>query len=531
MKIKAVITKPHGNFKVGDQVEVTAEEFAVLASEGLAITLSEHQASEAVKAKDASIKANDKSRIEQAVVRAKARNGIEAKDDAVLAKHLAHFEKGAPADMIVEFIDAIPGKDEKVLATQTTAFQQDLNGHSPSGRVQLQGVDVRDAAIKACDIRKPIDGLVRGGKIKEAIALSSESSIILASHIMPMVKAGQDFMLKDVVRAADVTDANVGTIAGSLVLMRNLGFLKNMINFMPFISTDLRNEPALFNQPVFSRYITPPAITSYNTTTGWADSTPSATDVTVTMNKHNGVQITFNTQLLGSTVRALFAEQLGAQTYALGEQVVKDFLTALFGATWTGTVNAISLGDPANFNLKSFVTLKNRMTLAKLPAVGRFGLFHPVYHDAVLQDSNLVTAKAIMSLINKDISAIESGDLPMIYGIKPLESQLALATNGTLGAASIGGDGSVSFGANNQVGFLGNMASMLMVARVPQDYTQAFKDIPATAAIEVVTDPDSGLSMLNCKYVNHQLASVTNRLSLMYGFAQGDPRQGIILKP
>jgi len=145
-----------------------------------------------------------------------------------------------------------------------------------------------------------------------------------------------------------------------------------------------------------------------------------------------------------------------------------------------------------------------------------------------------VSAKAITALVNKDLTALESAELPTLYGIKPLESQLSSAVNGTLTSPNISSDGtSVDFATAgiNQVGFLGNMSSMLMAARVPQDYTQAFKDIPATAAIEVVTDPDSGLSMLNCRYVNHQLAQVTNRLSLMYGFGQGDPRQGIILAP
>ena len=71
---------------------------------------------------------------------------------------------------------------------------------------------------------------------------------------------------------------------------------------------------------------------------------------------------------------------------------------------------------------------------------------------------------------------------------------------------------------------------MVFVARVPQDYTQILKDIPATAAIEIVTEPDSGMSMLFVKYVNHQLASVSARCALMYGAAQGDPRVGIILK-
>jgi hypothetical protein len=222
----------------------------------------------------------------------------------------------------------------------------------------------------------------------------------------------------------------------------------------------------------------------------------------------------------------------------------------LFGTAWTGVVNSISLGNA--FNMSSMVSLKNRATLSKMPPIGRFALMHSTYHDGLLTDTNLLTAKAILALINKDASAFESAELPTLFGIKPLESQLAsyvttaangsstgagVVTAGTDGTATltfptISSTGTVTFsGGINAVGFLGNMSSTLMVARIPQDYTQAFPNIPATAAIQVVTDPDSGLSLLNCRYVNHQLGQVSNRLSLMYGFAPGDRRQGIVLTP
>lgn len=529
--MKAVLIKARDNFKVGDIVECSAQEYALLADGGFAISEAEHRAME--QAKQANI-----GRITDAVTRAKARGAVMPKDDAVQAKSVERLTAGAAtADVLVELIDGLPGKDDTVLASRVTQFQQE-----PTGRVTSMSADPRDAAIKACELGKPMNDLIRTARMKEAADLSRERSVILATEIMPKLRNGDDFVLRDIVRAADVSDSNVGTIAGSLILMRNLGYLKNKLNFLPYISTDLRNEPALFNQPVFTRYITPPSVTSYNTPTasgsgtsatvtgGWVDSTPSTTDVSVTMSSHKGVQITFNTALLGSTVRNLLAEQASAQTYALAEQITKDFLATLFAATWTGTVKSYALGG--SFNLSSFAALKNRATLAKLPDIGRFVLLHSYYHDGILTDTNLVTAKAITALVNKDLSALESAELPILYGLKPLETQLASYASGTATAPAIDATtGAVSFAGINQVGFLGNQSSALMVSRIPQDYTQAFPNIPATAAIEIVTDPDSGLSMLNCKYVNHQMATVTNRLSLMYGFAQGDPRQGIVLTP
>ncbi len=533
--MKVRIIKPCENFKAGDVVEATTEEFDTLHAGGYALSEDAYLAREA-------LKATNRNNIVTAVARAKTRGAVAPKDETVQAKALDRYDKNeASADVLVELIDGMPAQADQDLAVRATSYQREING---VGNVRVMRCDPKDAAIRACEHQDKQFGLLKAGKVKEATELSREAYTILASEVMPLLKGGGDFMLKDIVRAADVTDTNLGTIAGSLVLMRNLGYLKNILNFLPYISTDLRNEPAKFNQPIFSRYVVVPSVTSYSlpTTTGtgttfqqtggWSPSTASTVDVSVTINNHKGVQVSFDTQLLGSTARAILSEQISAQTYALGEQVTKDFLTSLFGATWNGVVSSYKLG--ANFNLSSMVAIKNRATLSKIPPVGRFALFHSYYHDAILTDSNLVTAKAITALVNKDLTALESAELPVLYGVKPLESQLSSAKAGVLTSPTISADGStVDFATPGitQVGFLGNMSSMLLAARIPQDYTQAFPDIPATAAIQVVTDPDSGMSVLNCRYVNHQLAQVSNRLSLMYGFGQGDSRIGIVFTP
>ena len=505
------------SYKPGDKLDIKPEHFSLFSEDGSAITASEYEARE-------SVKATSRKSIEDAVVRAKSRNAVAPKDEELLKTSLARFDTGAPADLIVQLIDAQPGKDETILASRMTKSQSDFNGvHA----IEISHENPKDAAVKACELRKPMNELMRTGRIQEAVELSRESSVILASEIMPLLKGEGDFRLRDIVRAADTTDANVGTIATGLILMRNFGFLKNILSFMKYITTDFRNEPALYGQPVFTRYITPPAVVAYNTTTGWAAQTPSATDVTVTINKHYGVPINFQNQLLGSTVRNLFSEQLGSQTYALGEQATIDFLTTLFNATWNGTVSSAKIGQ--DFTMRGVVQLKNLASLSKMPPIGRFCVLHSTPHDNLLKDSNLMTAKAISAVVNKDLSALETAELPPLIGTKFLESQLCLAQSGVLGIPTISPDGDVSFGTNNQIGFLGNMSSMVMAARVPQDYTKVISDIPATAAIEVVTDPDTGLSMLVTKYVDHGLASTTQRVSLMYGFSQGWSKQGIVL--
>jgi len=533
MKKKLVIIQARGEYKVGQEVEVEASEAAALIAGGYAQDAV--QAAEVAQLK-AQIKAQNEALVKAAIVRAKDRGAIPPKDEAVLAAQVSRLQGGAPVDLVVELIDTMPGAEVKAAERRLT---QSLDANRTGGALLPYGSvmpSLEDALVNGyIKAREPMDAMIRrGGKenIAAATDLARESCAVMKAHVMPILAKGGDFLIKDVIRAAgsDVTDANVGMLSTGLVLMRNLGFLKNKLSFLPFISTDLRNEPALFNQVVLTRYIAPPNVLTFTAGSGYGAGTPSvpsATDVQVTLSQHKAVELVFPTTTLGSTVRNLFAEQQGAQFYALAEEVNKYFLTQLFAATWSGTVASVT-SALANWSITSMVGVKNALTISKVPDVGRFCLLHSYYHDKLLEDTNLVLANTILAALNKDNAAFQSGELPVLFGVKPLESQLAAAKNGAL--VSLTDSTTIATNADS-VGFAGNSASMVFVARVPQDYTAVLKDVPSTAAIEIVTEPDSGLSMMLVKYVNHGLAAAAARCAFMYGAAQGDSRVGVVVKP
>ena len=545
MKVKFV--KARGNFSAGQVVDLPNEEYAKAVASGDA--LDAVSAAEAEGLREAKSKVLDAS-IAQAIVRAKRRGAIAPKDEVKATEHVARFKQFRgkenevdAAGLIVETIDALEGEDQRRLTERTTLFARENGAAAPVlGYGAYTGESLKDNLLNGyCRARENMNNTIRtmpaGESGKKALAdmteISRNTSVVLASTMRAIEKLGGDVRLMDIIHAADTTDANVGTVNTGLVLMRNLGFLKNKLGWMPYISTDLRNEPALFNQNIFTRYIVPPPTVAFDTTNGWVTQTPTATDVNVQINQHYGVPITFQTQLLGSTVRNLFAEQQGAQIYALAEKVNQHFLTTLFTATWSGTIGTNS--QPlANWNITGLVGIKNALTISKVPDIGRFVLLHSMHHDKLLQDSNLILANTLMAALGGNggqaAASYNTGELPVLFGLKVLESQLALATSGTLGTVTVAG-GVPSYGANNQIGFAGNMSSMLFAARIPQDYTTVLPGIPATAAIEIITDPDSGLSMMFTKYIDHKLAATVARVSLMWGDAQGDPRQGIIITP
>ena len=127
--------------------------------------------------------------------------------------------------------------------------------------------------------------------------------------------------LEDAIMAADVTDSDLGTLAGTLVTQRTLELLKFAFPALTSFTTDFTSEQATFNQQITTRTISIPAVLDYNTSTGWGTGidAPVTTDVPVTINKHKGVPVAFNEQIMASTVRRLFDEQAPAQAYALAK--------------------------------------------------------------------------------------------------------------------------------------------------------------------------------------------------------------------
>ena len=563
--MKLRIVKPDDEYKAGQEVEATGAQAAALIENGLAVTASEWDSREAVKA-------SGKSAIEQAVVRAKARNAIPPKDDAVLKTSLERFEAGkADAEVLVEFIDSMTvTASSGDMGKRLTAPVKDGDTVQASG-VRVTGISLEDATQGVVKATQPQNDLIRAGRWAEAQELAKEASTIMQQNHMKVVKAGGDFLLRDTVRAATYSDPNsqVGSLAGDLVTLRNLGYLVYKLPWIGKLTTDLSAEPAKFGQAILTRYITPPAVLTWVPGVGFTQqanqisdsgtgttqsagvtlraggagayaldatnifgipdkSQPSTTDKSVTLNMFKATEIEFPVSTLAGTVRNLLGEQIGAQTYSLAEEINKYVLGVLFAATWSGIKTSYTKAL-ANWNMSGMIGLKNALTISKVPDVGRFALLHSFYHDKLLEDTNLLSAKAIMALIHKDESEFNTGEIPTLFGIKPMESQLASATSA--GSLTTWTD-DTTLDTTVMVGFAGNMSSGLFVSRPPQDYTTAMTQlgIPVTASIRLVTEPDSGLTVMVFSYADNGKMSLNQRVCLMYGAAQGDPRVGIVLK-
>ncbi len=577
--MKVVIVKPDATYKAGQEVEASGEQLAALLDNGLAVSASEYSAQQAVKA-------NARKSVEAAVVRAKDRNAIPPKDERVLATALERLDAGkADAEVLCEYIDGMGATitaSSGDMGKRITASVKDSETITSSG-VRVTGISLEDASNGVIKATQPQNDLIRAGRWQEAQALAKEAATIMQQNHLKTVRAGGDFLLRDTIRAATYSDPNsqVGSLAGDLVTLRNLGYLVYKLPWIGKLTTDLSSEPAKFGQAILTRYITPPDVLTWvpgvgftsqanqisdsgtgTTQSGGATlstenpaggntvldatnifgipkkSAPSTTDRTVTLNMFKATELEFPVSMLAGTIRNLFGEQIGAQTYSLAEEINKHVLGMFAlptaakyssGSAWGGIKTSYTK-SLANWNLAGVIGVKNAMTISKIPDVGRFLLLHSFYHDKILEDSNLLSAKAILALINKDESSFNTGEIPTLFGVKPLESQLASWRTDT-GALTTWTDDSV-LGTTDAVGFAGNMSSGLFVSRPPQDYTTAMNQlgIPVTASIRLVTEPDSGLTVMVFSYADNGKMSLNQRVCLMYGAAQGDPRVGIVLK-
>jgi hypothetical protein len=311
------------------------------------------------------------------------------------------------------------------------------------------------------------------------------------------------------IMGADVTDTNLKTLSGSLVTQRTLELLKFTFPSLTMFTTDFSDQAAQFNQTVITRTVTIPNVTDYNTTTGWADSTAANVDVPVTINKHKGVNLTFNEQIMASTVRRLFDEFAPAAAYALSKQMVDDLYANITDANFTNN----SVTATSAFARTSVIDIGTQLTLRGVPlALGqRTLLLYPTVFSKLVADTALITFAAYQK--PELITAPQNGASLVI----PVDTfQVVNAPN-------------LPTNNGNVTGFGCSKSALVIATRLPNDYTTANPGANY-GSVQVMTEPDIGISVMLTQYVNHQLAAATSRVSLMYGTAAGQTNAGQLLK-
>ena len=403
-----------------------------------------------------------------AVAAAVKRGALPASDTALQAKWQERCEKDPSA---LELLAAI--QDSPLLAS----------GRVTGGSVIVTGGDFRNALRAFNAERNPMDkGRIYAKELRAMMATPD----------------GCDTLIK-------ATD----TLVGSLVTQRTLDLLKISFPLINRISTNLTEEPVAVGKAVITRLVTVPTVGTYHTTNGYVGAAQATTDVSVTptSSDHKFVQIEINNNDLTGTRRLLFGEQEVATHYALAKDFY-DTIYALFTAanyTETATTEAI-----ANFDRQTVIDIGTAMQSGSANRNANTGirtlLLNSTYFGKLSKDTTIVS-----NLYNAAAgNSLAEGTLPMVHGFLPVEAP-NLPTTGNLAGFGLRAD------------------AVAMVVGPPDGYTNALPGVPSTALQQIITNPDSGLSVQLTEFVDHYKGKAYMRLAWIRAAAVGNLKAGQLL--
>jgi hypothetical protein len=574
------------DFTPGAELDLNAKEMEVLdranvpfvtASEHARITAQMSQHERERQTWTATVRATAERSVKDAVVRAKGRDAVPPKDEEVEKQALGQVQaldwKPEAVSLVVQAIDARAGKADKALSTRTTSSGDDsgfeaVHGGEVSMRETVRAYFKADEPFHKC-LRT--GGIMRAAnndavKIMEVVKASQHRAVV-CEKIADMVRTGGDLsegMVRDVVKGAETyfeASGALGALNTGLLLQFNFGYLANQLPMLDDITTDISAQPVLFNQRARSRYITVPKLQLKTSSNAWTGGTGNSVDVDILMDTHAGVPIKIDNNILSATPRQLFNEQRQPMLYSLGEYIIYKLATNAFvgntrtsntGTTATITFNPgytnPAAGDTFSVGgatLATFVAdLPEAMDESKFPGgdespgdnnLQRFVWVHGRVYATAAADSNFLLNSSIQGIRGQTgDNVMATGRFERIGNVKFRKSQLA---TDQVTATGSGADGTTNgivitpgtYSSATYVGIAGTRSALMFVARTPIDYTQVLPDIPSTAAVEMATEPKTGITFLVVKFLDHAYETANMRVQLMFGTAIGDERQGMLL--
>jgi hypothetical protein len=415
---------------------------------------------ETLKAKDAQRRKDDAKAIVNAAI---ARGALPPKDEVLQAKWTGLIEADPKH---AELLAALPG------ATVLTRVTQ------PGGHLE-----VHDGAVEILRAYKAKTGATR--------AHAQECAAIYARDIRKLI-ADPTFQLLPLLAAN-----SLGSLAGNLILQRSLTLLKLRFPALFAITTDFSDNPISFGQTVMTRLRTVPTVQSYNPGAGGygAGTGVTTVDVPVTINAHQYVPIVFNANELAETKRDLFGEQVEGAFYA----IAKDFWDAILALVLVANFPHETVATANAVSRDTLQTVDEAFLGRGVSPASRFAMLNgPAFHS-LGKDSSIVQLASFQAEFK---GVITENVLPPVAGLPPYQV------------------GKIPTG-ENRIGFCGTPDCLAVAARLPNDYTQAMGDVPATAIIEQVTNPDTNFSMMLVKYLDHSAGTANWRAAYMRGQAVG----------
>lgn len=518
----AVTEQPSQNERHQKTMEKTAEEKAVAAAQQAAT-----ENAEALQAKDNKIIAltgrleaaekretERRTRIAKEAIEGAVKEGrLAPQDEKLQARYRGLIEADEENVVLLAALPKNPALDQGRIAQGAAAGTERIAASEGPKRVlqAMEKLTARQKAIRGFDAAS----MAQRGELAREISRLYAADVSKKAEVLNMP-------LAELLTAAADSDT-VGTLSGTLVVQRTLEFFRINYPLFKAIYLDFSDQPALLNQVINTRIVSKPSVQTYDNTLdtdgrpkGWGTaSAATTTDANVSIDEHVGVPVVFGANTLASTIRRLFDEQAPAMSYALASYFVAKLYAKITAANFNGyaavsgskvpVAYATYVKGAGDFARSAVVDLNAIFNPNEVPLHDRALLLNSAYASAVAKDPSLVTFWAAQ----RSPELISEGELPKMSKFVPIECPDFPSSN-------------------NRVGFAMQKNALIAVSRVPTDYSQA---LPGAnyGSVTMISDPETGLSVMLVQYVNHRGGYAEMRMETMIGAGVGDKRGGLVL--
>ncbi|HEX3717502.1 MAG TPA: hypothetical protein VH595_05995 [Verrucomicrobiae bacterium] len=338
---------------------------------------------------------------------------------------------------------------------------------------------------------------------------------IYRDEIRPLLRKEESAM--SVIRCANA----LGALNGVLVTQRCLDFLRWDYPVLRRVSFDFSPEPVQFGQTITTRLTSVPLPGRYDSAAGYANGNAVTTDASFQINTHGFVQIAFSANDLSATKRLLFPEQNEGLHHAMGLDLCTNLFALATPANFPGQIADNSNGFPSSLAVPgTTVVAPDQMSRSSVIAVksalnqrGATGgirtlLLTELYHDGLEGDMTMIGNDYSDSADIERVPAVSR--LPMVAQFQPLEAPYLPY--------------------QNQLQGFGFRADALAIAvRPPADYAKIFKGVDGGGLMELVTNPETGLTVAMALFIDHKLGMAYMRIAYMFGVGVGNKLAGQLI--
>lgn len=293
-----------------------------------------------------------------------------------------------------------------------------------------------------------------------------------------------------------------GTLSTAEIITDVLEAFKVRFPMLMNFATDFSRDEVKFNQQVIARISTLPTVRDYDATTGYKANAANANDlvedVAVTINRHKHVPVKVDYIEQASTNRNLYEEAISNLAFSLGKEAF-DYGMSLVTAANFSLSETFSI---ANSDKDALDAVTAKLNLNGANPMGRFGIVN----------------SGVFTTLDND-ARIASSDY---YGARRGGEGYGVIRNAA-GYGAIYEYPGMPTNAENLSSFFGTRESLVIASRLPRNVFDiaARIGIPAVANAEVVTDAETGMSLMGITWQEQGTFDIYTTLVWMYGMAAG----------